>query len=243
MQIKLPEFALVVLVGASGSGKSSFAKRMFRRTEIVASDECRALVSDSETDQDATKDAFELLYFLVSKRLKNGLLTVIDATNVQKEARKQLVQLARDYHCLPVTIVLDLPEHVCMERTARREDRNFGNHVIRNQTTQLKRSLRGLKTEGFRQIYMLRSESEVNAVTEIVREKLYSNKKDQTGPFDIIGDIHGCFEELTELLTKLKYNIKRVETDEQNFGFSVEAPDNRKVIFLGDLVDRGPDSP
>src|SRR5262245_13764250 len=131
MHIKIPELALVVLVGPSGSGKSTFGRAHFKPTEIVSSDACRALVSDDENNQEATGDAFEVLHFIAGKRLERGLLTVIDATNVQPEARKPLLKLARDYHCLPVAIVLDLPERVCQERNQTRPDRNFGPHVIR----------------------------------------------------------------------------------------------------------------
>ena len=152
-----------------------------------------------------------MLYYIAGKRLKNGLLTVVDATNVQKESRKGLVELSRAYHCLPVAIVLDLPAAVCEERNATRADRNFGSHVIRQQSQQLRKSLRGLKDEGFRQIYVLKSVEEVEAVTGINREKLYNDKKEVTCPFDIIGDIHGCFDELEELLIKLGYTINRVE--------------------------------
>jgi protein phosphatase len=243
MEIKVPELSLVVLIGVSGSGKSSFAKKHFKRTEILSSDECRALVSDDENSQSATNDAFDVLYYIAGKRLKSGLLTVIDATNVQKESRKGLIELGRTYHCLPVAIVLDLPEKVCEERNQSRPDRNFGGHVIRQQNQQLKKSIRGLKDEGFRQIYILKSLEEVDAVLEIKREKLYNDKKDETGPFDIIGDVHGCFDELQELLLKLGYSVNRTDETEKNFGFSVIAPENRKVIFVGDLVDRGPDSP
>lgn len=243
MEIKVPELSLVVLIGVSGSGKSSFAKKHFKRTEILSSDECRALVSDDENSQAATNDAFDVLYYIAGKRLKNGLLTVIDATNVQKESRKGLIELGRTYHCLPVAIVLDLPEKVCEERNQSRPDRNFGGHVIRQQNQQLKKSIRGLKDEGFRQIYILKSLEEVDAVLEIKREKLYNDKKDETGPFDIIGDVHGCFDELQELLLKLGYSVNRSDETEKNFGISVLAPENRKVIFVGDLVDRGPDSP
>ncbi|MFN5847643.1 MAG: AAA family ATPase, partial [Chitinophagales bacterium] len=243
MQIKVPELSLVVLIGVSGSGKSSFAKKHFKRTEILSSDECRALVSEDENSQSATNDAFDVLYYIAGKRLKSGLLTVIDATNVQKESRKGLIELGRTYHCLPIAIVLDLPEKVCEERNQNRPDRNFGGHVIRQQNQQLKKSIRGLKDEGFRQIYILKSLEEVDAVLEIKREKLYNDKKDETGPFDIIGDVHGCFDELQELLLKLGYSVNRTEETENNFGFSVIAPENRKAIFVGDLVDRGPDSP
>ncbi|MDO4704116.1 polynucleotide kinase-phosphatase [Tannerella sp.] len=242
MEIKIPELSLVVLIGISGSGKSSLAKKLFKRTEILSSDECRAIVSDDENNQASTNDAFDVLYYIAGKRLKNGLLTVIDATNVQKESRKGLVELARTYHCLPVAIVLDLPEKVCEERNKNRPSRNIGAHVIHQQSQQLKKSVKHLKEEGFRQIYVLKSEEEVEQVLEIKREKLYNDKKDETGPFDIIGDVHGCFDELYELLTTLGYQINHVKADDLNFGFEVLAPHGRKAVFVGDLVDRGPDS-
>jgi len=243
MKIRIPELSLVVLIGVSGSGKSSFAKKLFKRTEILSSDECRGLVSDDENSQSATNDAFDVLYYIAGKRLKNGLLTAIDATNVQKESRKGLIELARNYHCLPVAIVLDIPVKICEERNQNRADRNFGEHVIRQQALQLKKSIKGLKHEGFRQIYILKSVEEVDSVFEIKREKLYNDKKDQSGPFDIIGDVHGCLLELQELLTKLGYQINEVEANDSNFGFAVISPENRRAIFVGDLVDRGPDSP
>jgi len=243
MEIKIPEFSLVVLIGVSGSGKSSFAKKHFKRTEILSSDECRALTSDDENKQSATDDAFDILYYIAGKRLKNGLLTVIDATNVQKESRKGIIELSRTYHCLPIAIVLDLPENICEERNKNRADRNFGGYVIRQQKQQLKKSIRGLKDEGFRHVFIFKSEEDIESISEIRREKLYNDKKDEHGPFDIIGDIHGCFEELSELLVKLGYTINRVEVNQNNFGFNVISPIGRKVIFLGDLVDRGLDSP
>ncbi|MBI3221225.1 MAG: polynucleotide kinase-phosphatase [Bacteroidetes bacterium] len=242
-EIKIPELSLVVLVGISGSGKSSFAKKHFKETEVLSSDKCRGIVSDDENNQAATDDAFDVLNYIASKRLKNGLLTVIDATNVQAEARKPLVQLAKSFHCLPVAIVLNVPERVCEDRNAKRPDRNFGKHVISQQRSQLRRSIKDLKREGFRHIYILDSVEEIESITAIKREKLYSDKKEDTGPFDIIGDVHGCFTELTSLLTTLGYTIQEAENDSTHHGFNVQAPEGRKVIFLGDLVDRGPDSP
>lgn len=243
MEINIPELSLVLLIGVSGSGKSTFAKKHFEKYEVVSSDICRGIVSNDENDQTATADAFDTLNFIIGKRLKNGLLTVVDATNIQKESRKKLVTLARQFHCLPVAIVLDLPEKVCHERNKLRTDRSFGRHVLTQQRSQLKRSLKGLRREGFRKTYILKSEEEIASVSAIVREKLYSDKKELTGPFDIIGDIHGCYEETIELLQKLNYQIKEVEDDGSNFGISVHHPENRQVIFLGDLVDRGPASP
>ena len=241
--IKIPELSLVVLVGVSGSGKSTFAKRVFKETEIISSDRCRAIVSDDENNQAATDDAFELLHYISSKRLKNGHLTVIDATNVQTEARRPLVQLAREYHCLPVAIVLDVPEKVCQARNDERPDRNFGKHVVRQQRSQLKRSIRNLKREGFRHIHVLSSVEEIDAIQAIQREKLYNDKKEINGPFDIIGDIHGCIDETIELLTKLGYEVEETDYDNESFGYRVANSEGRMALFLGDLIDRGPNSP
>jgi protein phosphatase len=243
MEIKVPELSLVLLIGTSGSGKSTFAKKHFNKYEVVSSDECRGLISNDENNLSATNDAFDLLHYIIGKRLKKGLLTIVDATNVQPEARKSLVQLAREYHTLPVAIVLDIAEDLCQERNIARPDRNFGKHVIRQQRQQLRRSFKGLKREGFRQIYLLRSPEEANAVTGIVREKLYNDKKEITGSFDIIGDIHGCYIETIELLEKLGYRIEKANDNGSNYGIDVSHPEKRRVIFLGDLVDRGPDSP
>jgi protein phosphatase len=243
MEIRVPELSLVLLIGASGSGKSTFANKYFKKHEVVSSDLCRGIVSNDENNLAATNDAFELLNFIISKRLKNGLLTVVDATNVQPESRKKLIALARAYHTLPVAIVLDMPQSICVNRNKARIDRNLSGYVIRQQQQQLKRSIKKLKREGFRKIYVFESEEEVNAVTKIIREKLYNDKKEEQGPFDIIGDIHGCYEETIELLKKLNYRILEVEDNGENYGIEVRHPDNRKVIFLGDLVDRGPNSP
>src|SRR5262245_36318706 len=122
--LTIPTPSLVVLVGVSGSGKSTFARQHFLRTEIVSSDACRGLVSDDENSQQATPDAFDVLHYIAAKRLKRGNLTVIDATNVQKDARKPLIALAKEYHLLAVAIVLNLPERLCRERNATRPDRD-----------------------------------------------------------------------------------------------------------------------
>lgn len=96
--IRLPELALVVLIGPSGAGKSTFALRHFKPTEVISSDRCRGWVADDENALDASEDAFAVLHFLARRRLSRGLLTVIDATNVQKEGRAPLVALAREFH-------------------------------------------------------------------------------------------------------------------------------------------------
>ena len=234
MNLTLPEFCLVVLIGPTGSGKSTFARKHFRPTEVLSSDYCRGLVSDDETSQDATNDAFDVLRYVAGKRLGRGLLTVIDATNVQEESRRPLIELAREHDALAAAIVLKLPEKVCHERNRGRPDRDFGPHVVRGHCQQLRRSLRNLSREGFRYVHVLDS---VEAIEQarIERQPLWNNRKHDHGPFDIIGDVHGCFQELVALLQKLGYDTTQPDR--------IVPPPGRKVIFLGDLVDRGPDSP
>ncbi|GAA0959237.1 polynucleotide kinase-phosphatase [Kribbella koreensis] len=238
VSIAVPALSLVVLVGASGSGKSTFARKHFLGTEVISSDVCRGLVSDDENDQAATKDAFEVLHFIAGKRLAAGRLTVIDATNVQPEARKELIALAKEHDVLPVAIVLDPPEQVCVARNEQRPDRQFGKKVVERQRSQLRRGLKSLKREGFRTVHTLSSVEEIDAVS-IERTRLFNDLTDQTGPFDIVGDIHGCRAELEQLLTTLGYTITR---DPEGRPVDASHP-TRKAIFVGDLVDRGPDTP
>jgi protein phosphatase len=241
VKITIPELSLVVLVGPSGCGKSSFARAHFRPTEVLSSDFCRGLVSDDENEQSATNDAFDVLRYIAGKRLSRGLLTVVDATNVQPESRKPLVELAREHDVWPVAVVLNLPERLCHDRNAARPDRDFGPHVVRQQSQQLRRSLRGLQREGFRYVYELRSPEEV-AQAQIERQRLWNNRRGDAGPFDIVGDVHGCFDELVELLARLGYSVTASPQpqDGDDFGFRVVPPAGRKAVFLGDLVDRGP---
>jgi protein phosphatase len=228
--LPVTDLSLVVLVGASGSGKSTFARRHFKPTEVISSDFCRGLVSDDENDQGATRDAFDVLHYIAGKRLAAGRRTVVDATSVQKEARRQLIDLARQYDVLPIAIVLDVPEEVCAERNASRPDRaDLPRRVVRRHTRELRSSLRHLEREGFRKVHVLRGVEEVEHAT-VVTEKRFNDLTHLTGPFDIIGDVHGCASELEALLGKLGY-------------VDGSHPDGRTAVFVGDLVDRGPDSP
>ncbi len=210
MDISIPKLSLVVLVGPSGAGKSTFARKHFLPTEVISSDFCRGMISDDENDQNVTKQAFELLGYIVSQRLKSGRLTVVDATNVQQEARAQWVELARKYHFLPVAIVLNLSEKICHARNQERPDRSFGSHVVRNQRSQLKRNLKRLRREGFRYVFEMNSVEQIDAA-RLERVPLWNDRREEQGPFDIIGDIHGCCDELELLLAELGYVQTSVE--------------------------------
>jgi protein phosphatase len=238
MQLKIPDLAVVALVGATGSGKTTFARRHFKPTEILSSDWCRGLVCDDDNNQYATDDAFDILYTIARKRLARRLLTVVDATNVQPDARRPILAVAREFHAIPVAIVLDVSTKICLERTRARTDRSIGAHTVRQQSSLLRQSVRNLKREGFRYIYVLRTPDEIDHAT-IERVRLWTDRRDDHGPFDIVGDIHGCFDELTALLARLGYVIALAE----DHSYVVTHPENRRAVFLGDLVDRGPKIP
>ena len=229
-KIEIPEFCLVAMVGATSSGKSSFANKHFKPTEVLSSDFFRAMVCDDENNQTISDDAFDLLYYAAGKRLNNMKLTVIDATNIQQNARKKIVELAREQNVLAAAIVLNLPEELLQQRNKARAERNFPERVIRQHCREVKQSIKYLKRDGFRYVYVINSLEQLENV-QIVRTKLWNDKKEEHGPFDIIGDIHGCCDELELLLEKLGY----VKKD----GVYCH-PEGRRAAFLGDFCDRGP---
>jgi len=241
--ISIPEFCLVLLIGPSGSGKSTFARKHFKDTEIVSSDACRALLADDETDQSVTRDAFELVEFIAEKRLAARRLTVIDATNVKPEDRARFVALARKYHALPVAMAFFIDENICHERNHQRENRSFGPHVVRNHLKAMKRGFKGLqKREGVRNLHVFDTPEQMDALETIERTPLWPDKRSENGPFDIIGDIHGCAGELESLLSVLGYEVAS-EGEPGLRDYTVTPPEGRRAIFVGDLVDRGPRSP
>jgi len=195
-------------------------------------------VVDDENDQSATPEAFALLHHIAGIRLRAGRLTVVDATNVKAEDRASLVRLAREHDVLPVAIVLDVPEAECLARNAARPDRDLAPGVVRRQRADLRRGLRGLSREGFRKVHVLGPDDVERAV--IGYEKQYNDRREDTGPFDVIGDVHGCRAELEELLGELGYALHQ---DDQGRAVDAVHPAGRRAVFVGDLVDRGPDSP
>ncbi|MBX3275885.1 MAG: AAA family ATPase [Sandaracinaceae bacterium] len=226
-EIELTDPSLVVLAGTSGSGKSTFAAAHFAATEVLASDRFRAMITDDEGDQRVSGHAFELLHAVAEKRLLHGKLTVVDATNVEREPRRALVAIARSQH-LPVdAVVLDLPIEECIARDAARPGRSVGERVVREQRAQLDESLRSLASEGFRRVIRLEGARAIDAA-RFVRRPLDCDRRELTGPFDLVGDVHGCLDELEALLAALGYTPEGAH------------PDGRRLILLGDVVDRGP---
>jgi protein phosphatase len=227
--LTLSDPSLVLLIGPSGSGKSTFARQQFRPTEIVSSDACRALVSDDENDQSVTADAFALVQLLVEKRLKHRRMTVVDATNLRPADRRPYLDAARRAGVPAVALVFDWPEAVLFGRHAQRTDRPFGTSVLAAHRRTLHAGLGELPREGYDAVHHLTDPASVEKLN-IQRTPVRGTVPARTGPFDIIGDVHGCLAELQELLTLLGYLPAGPH------------PAGRRLVFVGDLVDRGPDS-
>jgi len=235
MEIEIPEFCLIMLVGCSGSGKTSFAARHFRETEIVSSDHCRALICDDENDQNVNEAAFELVHFIVERRLAARKLTVVDATSLEESSRQELRKLAKEHHAVVIAVVLTVCLKELKARLAARPDRHFPAEVLERQFKLMERSKHRLEKEGFRHVHLLEGNNIQTAVFS--RRKMRPDWSHVPGPFDLIGDVHGCIHELKLLLAKLGYQLSESEP------FEVVPPEGRHLFFLGDLVDRGPDSP
>ena len=165
VRIELPEPALVVLVGAAGAGKSTLAGRLFAPQDILSSDAYRGIVSGDEADQRATRVAFAILHRELGKRLAARRTTVIDATNTQPYARRQLVRRAAVADVKAVAIVLQLPPALVLARNSTREGRIVPEPAVRRQIDGLDRSLRkGLDSEGFAAVHIIRSAAELDAL-------------------------------------------------------------------------------
>ncbi|MEN3038876.1 MAG: AAA family ATPase [Candidatus Kryptonium sp.] len=163
LKIRITPRTLVVLCGVAGSGKSTFAKKFFKRTQIVSSDHCRAMISDNPANQAVSKHAFDLFYFIIEKRLLVGRLTVADATSLSKETRSQLIEIARKYGFRVVIVIFDIPVEICIERDKNRP-RKVGEQVIRNQYVNFLEAKKSIPTEGFDEIFIL-NEKTLNTVT------------------------------------------------------------------------------
>jgi len=222
---------VVMFVGVSGSGKTTLSRQLGKGVAI-SSDWCRELVSDDESDQTATKWAFEVLYKIVEGRMAMGRRVAVDATFLKKKDRKVLIDLARNKGYGVHALVVNTPLDVCLQRNAIRENPRPVEVLLRQREQfemTLKELLQGHQEEGITRLDVIEDTENVQLkwIDPIVKDEY-------PGPFDIIGDVHGCYEELVQLLDRLGYRV----LEDGSFGH----PDGRTLVFVGDLVDRGPDS-
>lgn len=240
-EITLNELGLVLLVGSTGSGKTSLATRLFGPHESVSLDACRALVSGDPEDQSATRDASDVAERIIEARLRRRLLTVVDATNVRHEDRQRWIAVAERTHSLVTAIVLDPGMSFCHKHARKREGTRYNPRAVEQHHTLLTRDKRKLGMAfGIRNTVWLSSSEEIDAAT-VVRRKSFNDLRDIGGPFDIIGDIHGMTDELEALLTKLGWSFSWSGEGEDR-SVSLSHPEGRKIVFVGDAVDRGPRS-
>ena len=225
--LAIPSSSLVVLVGASGAGKSVFAASHFQPSEVLHGDNDRYALEDGAVIQ----AAFDSVRSHVEARMAQGELTVVDAANVNPEERAALIRMARAYDMLAVAIVLNLDERACREHNEARPDSEQNARLIHDQVMELHRSLSGIERQGFASVFILNTPEEIAAV-RVERFPLAPDRRNEIGPFDLIGDLHGCYDELVKLLTKLGYR--------EDASAGMRHPAGRRVVFLGDMVDRGP---
>jgi protein phosphatase len=218
--LDIPQLSLVVLFGPAGAGKTTLARRHFRPDEILPG-----------TGDD--------LHEQIAERLLAGNLVVVDAGPLAPRPRRELASLARAVHCPAVALVLDLPEVVCRDRL---RAAGMDPKPIRAQSQALKQSLHKFPADGYDPIHVLTTVAEVEALT-IQRRPLPVDRRSDRGPFDVIGDVHGCTVELEDLLARLGYTpLPEPAVGPFSYRTVFAHPQGRKAVFLGDLVDRGPRS-
>jgi len=161
--IELPSAALVVLIGAAGSGKSAFAARHLPPESVISSDQLRAMMGRDEADQDVNDAVFERLQHAVDDRLRAAQLIMVDATNTDWMRRSELIRSARQHGRPAAAIVFDLPLELCLSRNAARA-RTVRPSVIRRQVEEVRQDRDRLDLEGFSLVVVLRSADEVDRV-------------------------------------------------------------------------------
>lgn len=227
--IEIDPRTLLILVGASGSGKSTFVRRFFPETAIVSTDRCRALISDDERNQAVSGPAFDLFYNIIDKRLALGRTTVADSTALRAEYRIALRDIARKHNFAVIILAFDVPEQLANQQDRQRATRSVGPLVIGRQMDAFRNSLPLLENEGMDAVYTL-SSADLDSAQIHMRDITIGGN----GPFDFIGDVHGCADELEELLVELGY----VKTAHLTYVH----PGGRRAVFIGDITDRGPRS-
>lgn len=227
--IKIPENALVLMVGASGSGKSTFARKHFPEFAVVSSDHCRSMICDDPTNQGVTEAAFKLLHQITRERLTNKRLVVVDATNVKPSSRQEFFALAREFNVPLIALVLNPPLLTVLRQNLLRS-RVVPEYVIQRHHAQIQQALVALPKEPFDLVHTVNE----TVFVEITKNDHSYWEMGATQGFDVISDVHGCMDELTELLGKLGYVVQN--------GLITAIVEGRLLVFVGDFADRGPDS-
>ena len=235
--IQIPDPSLVMLVGTSSSGKTTFAQRHFAPSEILASDTMRTMVADDERNDAVSSAAFEALFAIARKRLELRHLTVIDATSLARDAQDDLRALARECHAMLCAIVLDVDPATVRERNRTRpEGERIDEAGLNRQIATMRRAKKHAKSVARHRCTLIEGTDAISSTT-IARVPLQCDRRALEGPFDIIGDVHGCLTELLALLAKLGY-----EVDINDATWTMHHSEGRTAVFVGDLVDRGPSS-
>lgn len=229
LTIQYPACALVMLVGPSGAGKSTFASRHFTPTQVLSSDQCRRMIIDDEASQFVNEDAFALLHQWLELRLKHRRFTVVDSTALKPGSRDNLLAVAKKHEVPVFALALDVPEEECVRRDAARSDRQVGEKVVHRHHAQFANARREIEKDDRLAGYHILTMEQIDKV-QIVR----GTPATEVTQFDVIGDVHGCWEELRELWELLGYQWNED-------GLPVH-PEGRLPVFVGDLADRGPDS-
>jgi protein phosphatase len=233
MKIEIPQHALVLTLGPAGCGKSFFTEKHFGQA-VVSSDRCRQMVSDDPTNQEASKRAFDLMHMWIEGRLAMGRLAVADATNLTAQARRGLREIAAKFKAPVIVLRFATDLDTCFRQNAGR-DRFVPEHVIKTHFEQYESAREAILHEGYAAIHTVNParsyEFEVKGGVQIARAP----------GFDIIGDIHGCADELRTLLTELGYTVGWINGHEGE-GSSYIHPEGRKIVFVGDITDRGPEN-
>jgi diadenosine tetraphosphatase ApaH/serine/threonine PP2A family protein phosphatase len=213
MKIQIPENSFILLISEEGCEAETFAHKFFSDSELFLINNHHKAIFDS-----------------ICKRIEENLLTVAcvppDAILIS-----HLLEIGKERYIKPVSFIFRYknscePTHPSLPLTQLFSD--------------FKSIKKTYKTFGYSFNYVFNSSKESSAIHQIIRKPIQTNKTNEAGPFDIIGDVHGCFDELYELLIHLGYKIQMVPFDLINFGYKVHAAEKRTVIFLGDIVDRGP---
>ena len=194
MRLTIPDWGLILMIGASGAGKTTFARKHFRSTAILSSDHYRNVVGDDDRGRQTTAAAFEVMAEIAARRLEAKRQVVIDATNLLKENRRTFIDRARNAHAAATAIVLDPGERACIAHNARRPDPR-PEHAVKRQNRLLRKGLKSLKREGFRRSYRIKSPDDIEEAA-IETTPLSCNLRNRTGAFDIVGDVHACYDEL-----------------------------------------------